>query len=260
MDKALVALVRQHDPDRFFALLFAPPARREALLALTGFNHELARAREAAREPMLALIRLQWWREVVEGTRPASHEVATPLAAALAGGVLARADLLAMIEAREAEADREIPGRDAWVAWLRGTGGGFAVAAGRALGAEGLMVERLRDLGAAMALAGQLRNLTAHARQGRCLLPADAMAAHGLDAAAVIARPDAPALRPLLAELARVGQDWLAQAGGEIPRPLLAAALPAVLARGDLRHPGGPRPRGLGARLRMLAAVATGRV
>ena len=34
---------------------------------LYAFNHELARAREAVSEPPLALIRLQWWREVVEG-------------------------------------------------------------------------------------------------------------------------------------------------------------------------------------------------
>src|SRR5580692_9280 len=81
----LVAFVRRHDPDRFLTALFAPPDKRPALLALYAFNHELARAREAAHEPALALIRLHWWREVVEGA-PRAHEVATPLAASLAAG------------------------------------------------------------------------------------------------------------------------------------------------------------------------------
>ena len=71
-------LVRRHDPDRFLTVLFAPPARREALFVLYAFNHELARARAVVSEPMLALIRLQWWREVVQGTAK-RHEVATNL-------------------------------------------------------------------------------------------------------------------------------------------------------------------------------------
>ena len=61
-DDALLDFVRRHDPDRFFTALFAPPVRRGAVLALYAFNHELARAREAASEPALALIRLHWWR------------------------------------------------------------------------------------------------------------------------------------------------------------------------------------------------------
>ena len=70
LNEAIVALVRRHDPDRFLTALFAPPEKRDALLTLYAFNHELARAREAVSEPPLALIRLQWWREVVEGARP----------------------------------------------------------------------------------------------------------------------------------------------------------------------------------------------
>ena len=73
MDATLAALVRQHDPDRFLTALFAPAAQRDALLALYAFNHELARAREVASEPTLALIRLQWWREVVDGAARASR-------------------------------------------------------------------------------------------------------------------------------------------------------------------------------------------
>ena len=70
-------LVRTHDPDRFFTTLFAPVTARPALWALYAFNHEIARAKETVREPMMAMIRLQWWREVVEGTAK-RHEVATP--------------------------------------------------------------------------------------------------------------------------------------------------------------------------------------
>src|ERR1700744_5701241 len=104
MNEAIAALVRRHDPDRFLTALFAPPDKRDALLTLYAFNHELARAREVVSQPPLALIRLQWWREVVEGPQR-RHEVADPLRAAIEREELDRDDLLALIDAREIEAE-----------------------------------------------------------------------------------------------------------------------------------------------------------
>ncbi|MCW3475733.1 phytoene/squalene synthase family protein [Limobrevibacterium gyesilva] len=252
----LATLVRRHDPDRFLTALFAPPARREALFLLYAFNHELARAREVASEPMLALIRLQWWREVVEGERR-RHEVAGPLGEALDAGVLDRDDLLTMIEGREAEAEPSVPSLAAWRAYLAATAGGLAVAAGRVLGAEPQVLDRLRALGAAYGVAGQLRSVPALARQGRCLLPEDVLGAHGLTIHAVIAAPDAPGLAPVLQALAEEGRRFLAAGRGRVPAAVRAASLPAVLGRRDLRRIGQPlAPRGLGDRLAVLAAAA----
>ncbi len=255
-----LALVRRHDPDRFLAALFAPADRRETLLLLYAFNHELARAREMVREPMLAMIRLQWWREVVEGAAR-RHEVAEPLGAALADGRLARDDLAAMLDGREAEAAPAIATFAEWQDFLRGTAGALARAAGRALGAEGTVLERIATLGTAYGVAGQLRSIGALARQGRCLLPLDLLAAHGLTAEAVVARPDDARLRLVVSELSGWGRTLLAQAGGRLPRPVIAAALPAVLARRDLRRKmPPPGPRGFGDRASLLAAFLAGRV
>ena len=260
-DDALLLFVRRHDPDRFFTALFAPAERRGTLLALYAFNHELARAREATNEPALALIRLQWWREVVEGARR-RHEVATPLGAALDAGALHAPDLLARIAAREAEAEPSIPTRAAWEGYVQGAAGGLAVAAGRALGAEAALLPRLSDLGTAYGVAGQVRSVALLARYGRCLLPEDVLAAHRLSVHDVMAKPDAPAVRPVLAELASWGRELLRRSEGKLPRAVLAAGLPAVLARRDLRRPApaSPLPRGLGDRRAVLAAAAVGRV
>lgn len=257
---ALGTLVRRHDPDRFLAALFAPAARRETLFLLTAFNHELARAREVAREPGLALIRLHWWREVVQGARR-RHEVAGPLGEALDAGALPPEALAGMIDAREAEAEPAIATLAAWRAYLAGTAGTLAAAAGRVLGAEGAMLARLRTLGTAYGVAGQIRSVAVLARQGRCLLPLDLLGGHGLSAEAVIARPADPRLRPVLAELAAEGQGLLREGAGAVPRAIIAAALPAVLARRDLRHPQAPAaPRGGGDKLAVLAAYLSGRV
>ena len=253
-------LVRRHDPDRFLCALFAPAERRETLFLLYAFNHELARAREVASQPTLALIRLQWWREVVEGARR-RHEIAGPLGEALDAGRLQAADLAAMIEGREAEADAAIPTLAAWEQYVGAAAGGVAVAAGRALAADEPMLRRLRALGTAYGIGGQLRSVPALTRQGRCQLPEEVLAAHGLTVHDVVADPRSARLMPALRALADHGRRLLTEARGPVPRGVVAAALPAVLARRDLARVGQPiRPRGIGDRLAVVVAGLTARV
>jgi phytoene synthase len=265
----LASFVRAHDPDRFLCALFAPAAARPALFALTAFNHEIARAREAASNPIAAQIRLQWWRDAVEEAaagRPARrHEVATPLAQAIGAGLLDPAALVAMVEARDAETEEDGLDTEArFVAWLRGTAGGWSASAARALGADAEAAEVLRALGAAYGLAGVLRSVAAHAAQGRCLLPRDRLAAAALSAEAVVAAPSAPAVGALVAEMAAEGLEALRGARRDIPRAAIAAALPAVLAARDLRRLAAgrqvPAPRGIGDRLAVTLAGLRGRV
>ena len=260
MDATLAALVRTHDPDRFLTALFAPPEQRSVLLVLYAFNHELARAREVASEQTLALIRLQWWREVVEGATR-RHAVATPLAAAIDGGTLQRADLLALIDAREIEAEPEIATLSDWRGYVLAGAGSLAVAAARLLGAPA--PEAVRPLGAAYGVAGLLRSTPLLAAHGRCLLPADLLAAQGLSVEAAIRAPDSSPVRLVLARLAEEGRAWLRQgAQAPLPRRAIAAALPAVLARRDLaRFPGlPPARRGIGDRLAVTIVGLRGRL
>jgi 15-cis-phytoene synthase len=259
---ALGETLRRHDPDRFLTVLFAPAEHREVLFTLYAFNHELARARDVASQSLLALIRLQWWREVVEGEAKL-HEVATPLHAMIAAGRLDRAALLALIEAREVDVDGEVPTLDAWRAWLLAGAGGLAVAAGQALGVtEPSALHGLRLRGAAYGVAGLLRSRLVLAKQGRAPWPADLLAGRGLTPEAAAANPADPAMAAIFAGLAEEGRAWLREAAGlpRVPRAGVAAALPAVLARRDLGRPLSPaiRARGLGDRLAVTMAALTG--
>jgi len=264
MLSACAEIVRRHDPDRFLTALFAPLGAREALFTLYAVNHELARAREVVSNPMLALIRLQWWREVAEGARR-RHDVAGPLGDALDSGALHAPDLLAMIDGREAEADL-IETEAAFSDYVRATAGGVTVAAGRALGAGAPALEALRDLGAAYGAAGILRSIPALAQQSRCMLPQDVLTQHGLSPADVIAGPRNPRLTPVRARIAAIGSGWLAAGrAARLPKAALPAALPAVLARCDLRRDllrdaERPSARGIGDRLWVTIAAVRGRV
>lgn len=246
------AIARAHDPDRFLCALWCPPDRREHAFALVAFNHELARAREASDNPLIALMRLQFWRDAIEAETPREHEVAAPLHAAIAAGALDRADLLAMVDAREAETE-EIATTGALHAYLQGSAGGFCVALGRCLAAPPALLPALQRAGMLHGLAGILRAVPFHAAQGRVLLPLDRV-----DPQAVLARPAAatPAIRALAAE-APPAPDL-----GALPRPAIAAALPLVLARRDLRRlaRGQAAPRTTGDRLALAWAGWRGRL
>jgi phytoene synthase len=246
------AIARRHDPDRFLCALFAPPAKREAMFTLIAFNHELARAREVASNPMLALIRMTWWREAVEqaaeGRAPRQHEVASPLHAAIQAGELDAQSLIAMAEAREMETEEEgIASVAALHAYLRGTAGGFAVAAGRLLGAPAALLPALQQAGMLYGLGGLLRAVPALAAQGRCLLPHELVTPE-----AVIADPALAA--PVILRLARAAPAAPTLAG--LPREAIAAALPLVLARRDLKRLAAGRPvrRGVMDRLAVIMA------
>ena len=99
--------VRRADRDRFLGALFAPEPARADLLALLAFDHELARTRAVTREPMLARIRLEWWREAVAEAAGTAKPRAQPIVESLSEMVrrhgLAPERLVALIDAREEE-------------------------------------------------------------------------------------------------------------------------------------------------------------
>jgi phytoene synthase len=99
--------VRETDRDRFLAALFAPEPARRGLLALLAFDHELARTRIVTSEPLLARIRLEWWREASVEAAGTGKPRAQPLVDALTEAVrrqgLSQDAMAALIDAREEE-------------------------------------------------------------------------------------------------------------------------------------------------------------
>ncbi|MDB2368955.1 squalene/phytoene synthase family protein [Octadecabacter sp.] len=85
--EACAKIVENGDPDRFLAAMAAPVDSRRVLFPLYAFNVEVARAPWVTEEPMIAEMRLQWWRDALEeiagGGVVRRHEVTTPLAAVL---------------------------------------------------------------------------------------------------------------------------------------------------------------------------------
>ena len=165
---ACAALVERGDPDRFAAVMAAPVAARARLWPLYAFNLEVARAPWVTKEPMIAEMRLQWWRDVVAEPAPRAHEVAGPL-----HGLIRQAGLPVDVLDRVAAARRWDIYRDAFAdraafdAYLMDTGGGLMWLAALALGAPPAAEAQVRALGWATGLANYLRAVPDLEARGR---------------------------------------------------------------------------------------------
>jgi 15-cis-phytoene synthase len=228
------SLVREADPDRFFATLFAPAAARPALFALYAFNAEVARIRDHVSEPIPGEIRLTWWREVLEGER-ATEAVAHPVAGALLAAIrdyrLPAAPLARLTEARIFDLyDDPMPS----VGDLEGYAGetssvllrlaSLVVAGGEDPGGADVAGHG----GVAYAIAGLLRALPFHASRGQIFLPVDVMARHGVRRDWVLAGRADDGLLSALAEMRALARHHLKTARAALGE-LKAVARPAFL-------------------------------
>lgn len=172
---ACAALVQRGDPDRFMAVMAAPRGVRAQLFPLYAFNLEVARAPWVTQEPLIAEMRLQWWRDVVENAASGAaraHEVAGPLHDVIRDFGLPLDVLDRLIAARRWDIHREPhEGWDGLVAYLEDTGAGLMWLAARTLGAPDVAEGPVRAYGWATAAAGYLRAVPELRARGRLPLP-----------------------------------------------------------------------------------------
>lgn len=168
--------VETGDPDRFLAAMAAPVPMRAGLLLLAAVNLEIARAPWASKEPLIAQMRLQFWRDVIEGRAVAGHELAQPLLDLIDCQNLSKELLLKMVDARDAEIGTQAPFDDTDALWRYFEDGAGAL---MALSLEGGACEALTAehrghavaLGASLGLSNYLMAMPALEAAGRMPLP-----------------------------------------------------------------------------------------
>jgi 15-cis-phytoene synthase len=213
------ALVRAADRDRYLAGLFAPAAERRHLYTLYAFASEIARVREAAREPLPGEIRLQWWRDALRGD--ARGEVAAnPVAAALIDTieqcVLPKEPLIALIDAHGFDlyddAMASLAELDAY-AW-RTAGTLFGLGAQILAGADSaeIVATAAAPAGIAYEVAQRLRTFPRDTARRQMFVPLDVLGQHGATHEAIEARQNTAGLRSALTALRDHARAAFAQA------------------------------------------------
>jgi 15-cis-phytoene synthase len=272
-----LAALRDFDRDRYLASLLTPADRRAAVVALYAYNAELARVRDLVREPLPGEVRLQYWRDLLEG---AAHgeTAANPAAAELLRSVkehgLPVAPLIAMADARIFDLyDDPMETTVMFEGYAGETSAALIQLTSLVLdpaAAEGAF-DIVGHAGVALAAAGALLLLPIHRARGQVYIPLQILSAAGLDREAFL-KDDEPARQKAAIEaFAGYGLDHLRQArtGGGIPKSLLPAFLPVSLASGVLKRAARDGASALEGNLRapqwrrqlaMLKLLATGRL
>jgi phytoene synthase len=232
-------LVRTADKDRFLASLFAPAEVRQHLFALYAFNAEIARVREVVRTPMAGEIRLQWWRDALQGDGHGgvrANPVADALIDTIASCRLPIEPLLALIEARSFDLyDDSMPNLEALYGYARKTSSSLIELTAIILGGADPIAGGLAGpAGIGSGIARLLQAFPIHAARGQLYLPVDVLTSHGVNVADVYARRATPQLRAALSDMrgrARFELDQVAAASNRLTAQARPAFLPVALAR-----------------------------
>ncbi|SFK34973.1 phytoene/squalene synthase family protein [Methylorubrum salsuginis] len=231
-------LVRDGDPDRYFATLFAPAAVRPHLFALSAFSLTVARVREAAGNPMAGEIRLQWWRDALQGEARGDVR-ANPVAAALEDAIVARRlgrqPFVDLIDARVFDLyDDPMPRVNDLEGYCGETAASLIRLSALVLadGAEPGGAAAAGHAGVAYGITGLLRALPWHARQGQVYLPGDLLRKNGVTREDIVSGRGGPGLVRACAELRALARQHLASyqaARATIAPAARPAFLPAAL-------------------------------
>jgi phytoene synthase len=222
-------LVREADPDRYWASLFAPADKRPYLHALYAFNFEIARIRESVREALMGEIRLQWWRDSLQGEARGDVR-ANPVAAAIDDTIvkfrLPRQALVDLIEARMFDLyDDPMPSLNDLEGYCGETSSSLIQLSSIILneGQDPGTADAAGHAGVAYAITGLLRAFPIHARQGQVYVPEDLLTRHGVVREDIVTGRGGPGLKGALADLRAIAGRHLDQV-----RTLRATIPPAV--------------------------------
>ncbi|MCZ7485623.1 phytoene/squalene synthase family protein [Rhizobium rhizogenes] len=231
-----LATLRDTDRDRYLACLLSPADKRNSLAALYAFNAEIARIRDSVREALPGEVRMQWWRDLLEGNAHGdslSHPVAAALLTAIEQYRLPRPVLANMIEARIFDLyDDLFQDRNALEGYAGETASALIQLASLVLSAEDApaSAEAAGHAGVAQAMAGILLLMPLHRRRGQVYIPADMLAAAGLDRETFLEGEDRQRIGIAIELFAAHALDHLEKARrAKIPRSVFAAYLPVAL-------------------------------
>jgi phytoene synthase len=232
-----LAMLRDSDRDRYLACLLSPQDKRGALAALYTFNAELARIRDLVHEPLPGEVRMQYWRDLLEGNAHGSTEanpVASALLSAMQANRLPRQTLVNMIDARVFDLyDDPMETRTSLEGYAGETASALIQLASLVLAPEDAAksAEAAGHAGVAQAIAGLLLLMPLHRHRGQVYVPLEILAATGLDRDAFLAGEDRRRISAAIEAFAGLGRDHLAKARtAVIPSLVFPAFLPVVLA------------------------------
>lgn len=223
-------LIRDVDKDRYLATLFAAADKRPHVFALYAFSFEISRIREVVSDPLPGEVRLQWWRDLLNG---AGHGDVTsnPVAAAVLHTVttfrLPREALVGMIDARIFDLyDDPMPTAADLEGYCGETSSALIRLASLVLagGEDPGAADAAGHAGVCYAITGLMRAFPWHAMNGQVYVPKEYLLKFGATRDDVASGRGGPGVLAALSEMRQLARHHL-----ERTRALRGTIIPAIV-------------------------------
>lgn len=212
--------IRKNDHDHFLCGLFAPQDHQNDFFAIQFFYTETLRIRDAVSEAQLGLIRLQWWRDLVDGiysgqrSTEAENGTHQEFAQTLARRTIDQTLFDRYFNARSFDMeDRPHDDLAALLRYCEATGGLIAQIKEAAIGYK--PHEAALKIGTANAICYIIRTLAHQSRIARSKLPLSLIKKHNLDMNGFYKFESSPELKNIVKELVDEMERLIAQARTE---------------------------------------------
>ena len=181
--------IQNSDYDRYISLIFSPKQKREDLEVLALFNLEMSRVKNKVSEPMLGLIRFQWWREAIDeifdfSKTPRNHELVNLLRNLVEKyALLSKEEFIKLIDAREKDLETEpFPTYEDFKTYLKNTSAPINILSLQIIfeKTEIENVEIIHNITEAWAYGAFIRSAFRNLALGKCVFPQDLMLKHNL--------------------------------------------------------------------------------
>ena len=218
----IAELLKKSDPERYYFSLILPEKYRQAVQGLYAFNAEIAVIASRISEPGPGEIRLQYWRDILDGNLSndsESNPVAEAVLNVLQDNDLPAVPLLRLIAARRFDLYADpMPDMKSFEGYAGETVSILYQYAGQMLnGGEPLASgDAAGHLGVAHALIGHLRSFGLNASRHRLFLPLSVFTAHGVSEHQIFTGETDKNLSSAVALLIQTAFDHLNKAGVEI--------------------------------------------
>lgn len=235
--------LKQHDRDRYLSTLILPTEKRDAVQSLYAFAADVAAIPARVSEPAPGEIRLQWWRDVLEGTEHGvvqKNPIVEKLLQTIVEYKLQNKPLVRLVAARRFDLYQDpMPDMPTFEGYAGETSSVLYQFAATILN-DGAPVENgdaAGHLGVAHALVGHVAALGYNAAAGRIYLPWSVFSANGLREQQLLAGQGGDALKATTAQILDLALEHLDKADSAIanlPKSLRPAFAITTIVRAQL--------------------------
>lgn len=221
----------------YYAFLFLPPEKRQAIHALYAFCREVDDVVDECEDPAIAVAKLSWWRKEVAllDSAPGGHQPTHPVIIALKE-VRQRFDLPLeyfneIIDgmAMDLEYSR-YPDFKSLSLYCYRVAGVVGLLSAEIFGVTDRMTLRYAtELGTALQLTNIIRDVGEDARRGRIYIPVDELQQFNVPAADIMNARETPEFKALMAFQAERAQGYYTSALDTLPKPDQPAQRPGLI-------------------------------